>query len=250
MSQLGFTFYPKDWWTSDSFFTLNPFERYIYLELLFMMYVNDGFVANNKVNVERRLFTTIKEDVWLKITDLLVKEGDQLTHRSVNARLRKTLANRENGKKGGAPIGNSNAEKQPKQPNISTHETTQNNPPSEKNRIEVNRKEKKGKEIKEIKENSLPPAPHPDYLKFQDWIKANAPRVAKMEKPITEKEFMKLKDEFGHQVMMDYLTRMENYKPLLKNSTSANLTLRKWIAGDKEKKQQSDLPIYKQGMVR
>lgn len=111
-------------------------------------------------------------------------------------------------------------------------------------------KEKKGKEIKEIKENSLSPAPHPDYLKFQDWIKANAPRVAKMEKPITEKEFMKLKDEFGHQVMMDYLTRMENYKPLLKNSTSANLTLRKWIAGDKAKKQQSDLPIYKQGMVR
>lgn len=132
MAQLGFTFYPKDWWTSDSFYTLNPFERYIYLELLFMMYDNSGYILNEKIKVERRLSTTIREDVWLKITDLMVKEGDQITCDSVNKRLKKATANRENGKKGGAPKGNNNAkknesedEKQPKQPKI----TTQNNPP-------------------------------------------------------------------------------------------------------------------------
>lgn len=135
MSQLGFTFYPKDWWTSDSFFALNPFERYIYLELLFMMYDNSGYVQNDKVKVERRLMATIKDDVWLKIADLMAKEGDQLTHKSVNKRLRKAITARENGKNGGAPVGNNNAkkgeteEKQPKQPSETTEETTQNNPP-------------------------------------------------------------------------------------------------------------------------
>jgi len=114
----------------------------------------------------------------------------------------------------------------------------------------LNRNESESESETKGMEDPAPPTPPSDFEKFQNWVKANAPRVAKMEKPITEKEFMKLKDEFGHQVMMDYLTRMENYKPLLKNSTSANLTLRKWIAGDKAKKQQYDLPIYKQGMVR
>lgn len=104
MSQLGFTFYPKDWWTSDSFFALNPFERYIYLELLFMMYVNDGLIANDRVNVERRLGVTIKDDVWVRITErFVIDDSGCLTHVSVNKRLRKTLANRENGLKGGRP---------------------------------------------------------------------------------------------------------------------------------------------------
>ncbi|MFV0327427.1 MAG: hypothetical protein ACK5LF_24165, partial [Bacteroides xylanisolvens] len=103
MSQLGFTFYPKDWWTSDSFYILNPFERYIYLELLFMMYDNGGSIKNDKVRVERRLGTTIKDDVWSKITDLMVEDGDQLTNVSVNKRLSRAVSSRENGKKGGRP---------------------------------------------------------------------------------------------------------------------------------------------------
>lgn len=144
-NQLGFTFYPKDWWTSDTYFLLSPFERYVYLELLFMMYSNDGFVLNNKVMVEGRLRTTIKDEVWRKITDFLVEDGDKLTHRSVNKRLARILANRENGKKGGAPKGNSNASKQPKQPS----KTTQNNPPLEIEReIEIEIEREREREVK------------------------------------------------------------------------------------------------------
>lgn len=132
MSNLGFSFYPKDWWTSDTFYVLQPFERYIYLEVLFMMYTNDGWIVNNKLNIERRLFTTIRDEVWLKITDLMVKDGDQLTHKSINKRLRKTLANRENGKKGGRPKKELNSEdfsdvEKPKKPK----KETQKNPPLE-----------------------------------------------------------------------------------------------------------------------
>lgn len=123
MSQLGFTFYPKDWWTSDSFFLLQPFERYIYLECLFMMYSNNGWIANNKLIVERRLGATIKDEVWSKILGLFICENEQLTHKSVNSRLKKTIANRENGQKGGAPVGNQNARK--------TTQTTQENNPKQ-----------------------------------------------------------------------------------------------------------------------
>lgn len=140
---LGFTFYPKDWWTSDSFYILNPFERYLYLEILFMMYANDGFVANNRVMIEARLRTTIREDVWAKITDLLVKDGDQLTHVSVNKRLRISESNRNNGRRGGAPVGNNNAKKTT-ETTEKTSETTAKTTEKQPNR---NRREEKYKLI-------------------------------------------------------------------------------------------------------
>lgn len=160
MSQLGFTFYPKDWWTSDSFYTLNAYERYIYLELLFMMYDNGGSIKSSKVIVERRLLTTIKDDVWVKITDLMVKDGDQITHQSVNKRLRKVVSNRENGKRGGAPKGNKNAIKQPKQPK----KTTQNNPPLEIE-IEIEREREREVETEEEGNRGKPPPTQKKFLK-------------------------------------------------------------------------------------
>jgi len=89
MSKVGFTFYPKDWWTSDTFYAFDAFERYIYLELLFMMYANEGRVQNDKSGVERRLGIEIDVYVWIKITERLVIEDGFLTHPSVNKRLKK-----------------------------------------------------------------------------------------------------------------------------------------------------------------
>lgn len=149
MSQLGFTFYPKDWWTSDSFFLLQPYERYVYLECIFIMYSQDGWMSNNKMIVERRLCTTIKDEVWKKITSLFIEENGRLTHVSVNSRMRKTLANRENGTKGGRPKkSESDENKKPKKPKVKT----QNNPPLE---IEIE-EEKETEEEKEGEANSLP----------------------------------------------------------------------------------------------
>lgn len=117
MSNLGFTFYPKDWWTSDTFFDLSPVERYFYLECIFMMYVNGGSIASNKTLVERRLGSTISDNVWLKIVDKMIQTEDgQLTHESVNSRLRKANAARENGKSGGRPTGSKSAAKNPENP--------------------------------------------------------------------------------------------------------------------------------------
>lgn len=170
MSKLGFTFYPKDWWTSDSFYALSPFERYIYLELLFMMYDNGGSIKNNKAIVERRLMTTIKDEVWIKITELMVEDGDQITNESVNKRLKKAITNRENGKKGGRPRKNNEndffddlEDEKPKKPNLETQEKTQNNPPY---------KEKEKEKIKEkgkgLDGDESPPKPKSSIEKIED----------------------------------------------------------------------------------
>jgi hypothetical protein len=153
-SKLGFTFYPKDWWTSDSFYAMQPFERYIYLELLFMMYANDGCVVNNKLIVERRLATVIKDEVWTKVTDLMVKDGDQLTHKSVNKRLSKTLANRENGKLGGRPKKPETLESEEEFEKVKTQITQIKNPKKPtleyKEKENINKKERESKKATSV----------------------------------------------------------------------------------------------------
>lgn len=166
MSQLGFTFYPKDWWTSETFYTLSPYERYIYLELLFIMYSNDGFVIDNKTNVERRLATSIKDEVWVKITDLFVKDGDKLTHESVNKRLAKAMVSRANGMKGGRPKKEVEKPREPRK-------ITQNNPALERER------ERESKIEKEIESK----------IEVFKPIRFSPPSLSDIEKFITEKNY-------------------------------------------------------------
>ncbi len=112
--KLGFTFYPKDWWTSDTFFDLEAEERYLYLECLFLMYQNDGYLDLKREKIAARLRMEISEEMWKKITDYF-EVDDELgfTHPSVNKRLRRAQASRENGKGGGRPKGST---KKPKKP--------------------------------------------------------------------------------------------------------------------------------------
>lgn len=132
MDKLGFTFYPKDWWTSDSYFDLTPIQRYYYLECLFVMYSNGGCMKTQKTQFENRIRTNVEENDWEMVVSKFILEDGNYTHLSVNKRLRKTLANRENGKKGGRP---KIEEEKPKKPN----KKTQKNPPSEReSEIEVN----------------------------------------------------------------------------------------------------------------
>jgi hypothetical protein len=103
MSKLGFTFYPKDWWTSDTFFELEPVERYFFLEFVFLMYQNDGYLTYSKEQIEVRLRTQIKPKIWEKITQLLTQTDLGYTLDSVKKRRSKAETSRENGKKGGRP---------------------------------------------------------------------------------------------------------------------------------------------------
>lgn len=126
MSKLGFTFYPKDWWSSDSYFNLDAFERYVYLECLFLMYTNGGYLTQDKAQLENRIREPIKPNSWDKITQSFVSTDLGFTLPSVNKRLKKAVTNRLNGQKGGRPPSN----QKPKKPNLET----QNNPPLERER--------------------------------------------------------------------------------------------------------------------
>ena len=66
------------------------------------------------------------------------------------------------------------------------------------------------------------------YENFQKWMSENTPRVLKMDSPITEKQYLKLKEKYGYEQIMEILQAMENYKDLLKRYTSAYLTFLKW----------------------
>lgn len=104
MSKLGFTFYPQDWWTSDTFFEFNAFERYVYLECLFLMYRNDGYMKTQKTQFENRMgLDEIPNETWNKITQKFEKNNLGYTSATINARLRKATVSRKNGAKGGRP---------------------------------------------------------------------------------------------------------------------------------------------------
>lgn len=103
LDKLGFTFYPKDWWTSDTYFEFTPIQRYIYLECIFLMYSNNGTISKEKSKIERRLGMEIISDDWDVITEKFIHEDDLLSLKSVDSRMRRISANRENGKLGGRP---------------------------------------------------------------------------------------------------------------------------------------------------
>lgn len=103
MDKLGFTFYPQDWWSSDSFFDFNATERYVYLECLFIMYRNDGYMKTQKTQFENRIRINVSDEMWDKITAKFIKTDDGFTSLTVNKRLKKAYTSRENGSLGGRP---------------------------------------------------------------------------------------------------------------------------------------------------
>lgn len=117
--KLGFTFYPKDWWTSDTFLELDPLERYIYLECLFVMYQNGGYMKNLKTQMEARLRNQIDAGLWEKITQRFILTDLGFTSDTVTKRGKKAETSRENGKKGGRPTKN----EKPKNPENNLQKT-------------------------------------------------------------------------------------------------------------------------------
>lgn len=89
-----------------------------------------------------------------------------------------------------------------------------------------------------VESNIIPPKGmsegNPDYLKFIEWLKSNAPRVLQMKEPITEEQFISLKTDFDTQFLCDLLKSMHNYEPLLTKNRSANLTFRNWAKRRKQ----------------
>ena len=72
--------------------------------------------------------------------------------------------------------------------------------------------------------------------KLHAWIDANAMRVNKMKEPLTFEQCDKLKEDFHNEFIIEILTSMHNYEPLLRKNRSANLTFRNWAKRDERYK--------------
>ena len=70
---------------------------------------------------------------------------------------------------------------------------------------------------------------------FIDELKKDYPRVMSMNEPLTFKQCTKLVESYSKDQIRDILSRMENFKDLLKNYESAYLTALNWLKRDNNK---------------
>jgi hypothetical protein len=84
-------------------------------------------------------------------------------------------------------------------------------------------------------QETLLPETNKDIILFDkavDWMNENTPLVLKLSSPFTEPEFTRLRKDFTNDQIKHLLLKMQNWKPLIKKSTSANLTFRNWSKRD------------------
>jgi len=142
-----------------------------------------------------------------------------------------------NGKNGGRP-------KKLKEPyGLPYAKPYENHTENENNKViesidlnKVNNKSiKKEKKKKEKKLEIFPEEKSEAFLKFEAWILKDAPRVAKMEEPITQEQFNKLMLKYSKELIMEKVLAMQNRADLHKNNISAYLTLNNWSKKDIDK---------------
>jgi hypothetical protein len=70
------------------------------------------------------------------------------------------------------------------------------------------------------------------FKAFQNWILENAPKVARMKRPFTIKEYIRLMKKLPKKQVVALLLAMENRSTLLKKNDSAYLTILNWAERD------------------
>lgn len=214
-NKLGYTWYPKDWWTSKTWRQIKkkPRVRLAFRCLLDLLYDEGGEYAVDRNELQSEFLfykTPLTQEEWNELRSYFLIEGDVWTHKAVSKRLSRAESSRTNGAKGGRPP-------KPRKPD--------SKPTLEKkvNKRKVN-KEKGNDRSKHSPEVVLA------FDKFMQWIDANAPRVNKMATKININNFVTLKKNFPDMTpVTEMLKEMENWKDLTKKKTSAYLTLVNWL---------------------
>lgn len=63
---------------------------------------------------------------------------------------------------------------------------------------------------------------------YQEKMREKFPRIMKMEQPLTLEQAKKLKGKYDSDMLKQIMQEMENWKPLLKKSVSAYMTIINW----------------------
>lgn len=194
--QHGFIFYPKDWWTSDTFFELDAIERYVYLEMLFMTYQNKGFLKPNINKIKTQLRIEINPTMWERITQTFISTPLGLTHPSVTKRLGRVVTNRLNGIQGGRP--SKEIEDDQKNPN-----ETQSAHKRKEKKIKENKIKKEKKDLVLSGLNNDKIDPFNEWLDYRVKIKkpiSNLTTLKALVKRFNKTEIVELKEAVGQSI--------------------------------------------------
>lgn len=104
------------------------------------------------------------------------------------------------------------------------------NTTEEKEEEKEDKKESPNGDKKEAKA-SPSASSNPDFLKFNDWLKRNAPycsNAKNFSSQITEAEFLKLKEKYTGKQIADIIEQIENRKDLRKRYTNLYRTVLNW----------------------
>lgn len=104
------------------------------------------------------------------------------------------------------------------------------NTTEEKEEEKEDKKESPNGDKKEAKASSSASS-NPDFLKFNDWLKRNAPycsNAKNFSSQITEAEFLKLKEKYTGKQIADIIEQIENRKYLRKRYTNLYRTVLNW----------------------
>ena len=123
----------------------------------------------------------------------------------------------DSGCKGGRPLKKETKEK----PNNNQKETKEK--PNDNDNVNDNNI---NKESTNVDKKESPPKS--DYERFNEWLKEHTPNVLKLQRQITEEEFLKLKKKYSYDQIVDIVQSMDNYKDAPKKYTSVYLTFLKW----------------------
>lgn len=145
------------------------------------------------------------------------------------------------GKKGAIATNNKSIKPENNNNELAENFAPANSPANTENEIEIENNTvieiKKGgkslrKEDPEIIEVEV--IEDPEFASFEEWIKNNAPRVAKMKEPFTADQYYRITSEYPIDEIKATIEQMHNYKNL--KTISAYLTCRNWLNRDREKR--------------
>lgn len=126
---LGYTWYPQDWWTSETFKRLKryPLVRYAIRELFDLMYKEGKPIEMNRDYLIDDFNIELSDEEYQKLLDFIViTEDGKWWINSIRKRLTKAESARENGKNGGRPKGSkkdkNNEEEKTQKPSEKTQE--------------------------------------------------------------------------------------------------------------------------------
>ncbi|MGG5486274.1 hypothetical protein [Gaetbulibacter sp. PBL-D1] len=134
MAQLGYTFYPKDWFTSNTRKRLKrfPLVRYTIREIIDLINMESGPIDMNREYLMDDLDIELTDIEYEKLMEFIeVMDDGRWYLKTVKKRISKAEAARENGKKGGRPPKKSTTPNQQK----NSDEKKPNNPEKKPNPI-------------------------------------------------------------------------------------------------------------------